>query len=59
MSTASSPSGFDESFPEDDLELPDDLREEVAKPIGRMTRGIHCWIGMSCIRMPMSYILRT
>ena len=34
MSTASSPSGFDESFPENDLELPDDLREELARPIG-------------------------
>lgn len=35
MSTASSPSEFDESFPEEDLVLPDDLREELAKPIGR------------------------
>ncbi len=35
MSTASSPSGFDESFPEDDLILPDDLRDELARPIGR------------------------
>jgi len=35
MSTASSPSGFDESFPEDDLVLPDDLREELARPIGK------------------------
>lgn len=35
MSTASSPSGFDESFPEKDLVLPDDLREELARPIGR------------------------
>lgn len=35
MSTGSSPSGFDDSFPEQDLVLPDDLREELAKPIGR------------------------
>ncbi|MEW5747998.1 MAG: DUF359 domain-containing protein [Candidatus Thermoplasmatota archaeon] len=35
MSTASSPSGFDDSFPERDLVLPDDLRDELAKPIGR------------------------
>jgi len=35
MSTASSPSGFDDSFPEKDLVLPDDLREELARPIGR------------------------
>lgn len=35
MSTGSSPSGFDESFPERDLELPEDLREELARPIGR------------------------
>ncbi len=35
MSTASSPSGFDESFPEKDLVLPEDLREELARPIGR------------------------
>jgi len=35
MSTASSPSGFDESFPEEDLVLPDELRDELAKPIGR------------------------
>ncbi|OGS42329.1 MAG: hypothetical protein A3K67_07995, partial [Euryarchaeota archaeon RBG_16_62_10] len=34
MSTASSPSGFDESFPESDLELPEDLREELGRPIG-------------------------
>jgi uncharacterized protein (UPF0218 family) len=34
MSTASSPSGFDESFPETDLELPEELRNELAKPIG-------------------------
>ena len=36
MSTASSPSGFDESFPEKDLELPEDLREELGRPIGRL-----------------------
>jgi hypothetical protein len=35
VSTGSSPSGFDESFPESDLVLPDDLRGELAKPIGR------------------------
>lgn len=34
MSTGSSPSGFDENFPEEDLVLPDDLREELAKPLG-------------------------
>ena len=34
MSTGSSPSGFDESFPERDLILPDDMREELAAPIG-------------------------
>ena len=32
MSTASSRSAFDESFPEEDLILPDDLREELASP---------------------------
>lgn len=36
MSTASSPSGFDESFPERDLILPDDLREELAEPFGAL-----------------------
>jgi len=36
MSTASSPSGFAESFPEKDLELPDDLREELGRPIGKL-----------------------
>ncbi len=36
MSTASSPSGFAESFPERDLELPDDMRAELAKPLGEM-----------------------
>lgn len=36
MSTESSPSEFDESFPEKDLELPEDLREELARPIGRL-----------------------
>jgi len=35
MSTASSPSGFGESFPEKDLVLPEDLREELARPIGK------------------------
>jgi uncharacterized protein (UPF0218 family) len=34
MSTGSSPSGFDENFPESDLVLPDELREELAKPLG-------------------------
>jgi len=34
MSTASSPSEFDESFPEHDLELPENLRSELARPIG-------------------------
>jgi hypothetical protein len=36
MSTGSSPSGFDESFPDRDLELPDDLREELGRPIGKI-----------------------
>lgn len=35
MSTASSPSEFDDSFPENDLVLPDDLREELSRPIGK------------------------
>ena len=35
MPTASSPSVFDESFPEQDLVLPDDLRDELARPIGK------------------------
>jgi uncharacterized protein (UPF0218 family) len=35
MSTANSPSGFDDSFPAKDLELPEDLREELARPIGK------------------------
>ncbi|UCE80341.1 MAG: DUF359 domain-containing protein [Methanobacteriota archaeon] len=36
MSTVSSRSGFDESFPERDLTLPDDMRAELAKPFGRI-----------------------
>lgn len=36
MSTASSPSGFAETFPEKDLELPEDMRGELAKPIGKL-----------------------
>ncbi|MBU1157853.1 MAG: DUF359 domain-containing protein [Candidatus Thermoplasmatota archaeon] len=36
MSTASSPCGFDESFPADDLVLPDDMREELARPFGEL-----------------------
>jgi uncharacterized protein (UPF0218 family) len=36
MSTESSPSEFDESFPKKDLELPEDLREELGKPIGKI-----------------------
>ena len=36
MSTASSPSEFDDSFPEKDLELPENLREELGKPIGKL-----------------------
>ena len=36
MSTASSPSGFDDSFPEKDLTLPEDLRGELARPIGQL-----------------------
>lgn len=34
MSTGNSPSGYDDSFPESDLVMPDDLREELAKPLG-------------------------
>ena len=34
MSTGSTPSGYAESFPERDLELPEDLRDELAKPMG-------------------------
>ena len=34
MSTGSTPSGFAESFPERDLELPEDLRGELAEPMG-------------------------
>ncbi len=34
MSTGSSPSEFDESFPKKDLELPEELRSELARPIG-------------------------
>jgi len=36
MSTGSSPSEFDKSFPQKDLELPDDMREELGKPIGKL-----------------------
>lgn len=36
MSTGSSPSGFAESFPEKDLVLPEDMRAELAKPIGEL-----------------------
>ena len=36
MSTVSSPSEFDESFPQKDLELPEDLREELGRPIGKL-----------------------
>jgi uncharacterized protein (UPF0218 family) len=35
MSTESSPSEFDESFPKKDLVLPEDMREELARPIGK------------------------
>lgn len=35
MSTESSRSEFDESFPSKDLVLPDDMREELARPIGK------------------------
>ncbi|UCE91470.1 MAG: DUF359 domain-containing protein [Methanobacteriota archaeon] len=34
MSTGNSPSGFDDAFPEEDLVLPDDLRDELARPLG-------------------------
>lgn len=36
MSTGSSPSGFADSFPEKDLVLPEDMRAELAKPIGEL-----------------------
>jgi uncharacterized protein (UPF0218 family) len=36
MSTANSPSGFDDSFPESDLVLPEDLRKELAEPVGEV-----------------------
>ncbi len=36
MSTASSPSEFADTFPEKDLELPEELRPELAKPFGRL-----------------------
>ena len=36
MSTGSSPSEFDESFPSKDLELPEALREELGRPIGKI-----------------------
>lgn len=34
MSTASSPSEFDESFPAKDITLPEDMRAELAEPMG-------------------------
>jgi uncharacterized protein (UPF0218 family) len=46
VSTASSPSEFDDSFPEKDLELPEDLREELSKPIGRF---VSAWALGKCI----------
>ncbi|MDH3364735.1 MAG: GTP-dependent dephospho-CoA kinase family protein [Thermoplasmata archaeon] len=36
MSTANSPSGFDDSFPENDLVLTEDLRKELAEPVGEI-----------------------
>jgi len=36
MSTGSSPSEFADTFPEKDLELPEDMRSELAKPIGKL-----------------------
>ncbi len=36
MSTASSPSEFDDSFPETDLTLPEDMRAELAEPMGAL-----------------------
>ncbi|HEX9908245.1 MAG TPA: DUF359 domain-containing protein [Thermoplasmata archaeon] len=36
MSTGSSRFAFDESFPEKDLELPEDMRAELARPIGEI-----------------------
>ena len=34
MSMGSSPSEFDDAFPEEDLVLPEDMREELARPLG-------------------------
>ncbi len=31
----------------------------MPKPMGSTSRGIHCWIGRSCAKMPMSYIFCT
>jgi len=36
MSTESSPSEFDDDFPEHDLRLPEELREELSRQIGEM-----------------------
>ncbi len=36
MSTVSSPSGFAETFPEQDLVLPEDMRSELARPMGEL-----------------------
>ncbi len=39
MSTGSTPSGYAESFPERDLELPEDLRDALAKPMGEFVQA--------------------
>jgi uncharacterized protein (UPF0218 family) len=39
MSTASSPSEFDDSFPEGDLTLPEHMRAELAEPMGALVSG--------------------
>lgn len=36
MSTVSSPSGFAETFPEQDLVLPEEMRSELARPMGEL-----------------------
>ena len=38
MSMGSSPSEFDESFPENDLLLPEEMRAELAEPVGPVVR---------------------
>ena len=38
MSTGSSPSEFDDAFPEGDLVLPEDMRDELARPLGEVVQ---------------------